>query len=101
MLSSISIIQTEKAISASSIGFYTFKISKSLNKIQIKNYIEKLFSVKIKFINTTNYSQKVRTFKGISGHSSSYKKCFVKLVSGYSIDLSQGESLKHEAWSRT
>ena len=38
---------------------YTFKVARGANKIEIKSAIEKLYSVKVKDINTLNFSGKI------------------------------------------
>ncbi len=60
------------------------------NKIEIKNAIEKLFSVKVKSVNIVNIKGKLKRFKGVLGRKNNIKKAIVTLVEGNSIDISAG-----------
>ena len=70
---------------------YGFVVSKSANKFDIKNSIEKLYNVKVKSVRTMNYygKTKSRFTKGgvIQGKRSAFKKAIVELFEGDSIDF--------------
>jgi len=70
---------------------YGFVVSKSANKFDIKNSIEKLYNVKVKSVRTMNYygKTKSRFTKGgvIQGKRSAVKKAIVELFEGDSIDF--------------
>ena len=74
---------------------YAFVVSKSANKIDIKNSIEKMYAVKVKTVRTMNYygKTKSRFTKGgvIKGSANSFKKAIVKLVEGNNIDFYSNE----------
>lgn len=85
-------IITEKATSLSeSNGVYTFVVNKKANKIEIKNAIEKYYGVTVEEVNTVNVLRKRKTRftkNGFSqGRKPSYKKAYVKLKQGETIDL--------------
>ncbi|MDD6272629.1 MAG: 50S ribosomal protein L23 [bacterium] len=65
---------------------YVFKVSKKANKTQIKNEIEKQFGVKVVNVNTVNAVQKKRRVGRYTGLSAAYKKAYVKLAEGSSIE---------------
>lgn len=96
MLEIKSILQTEKSNLLEKSGFYVFKISSSAKKSEIKYEIEKLFGVKVFSVNTANFDGKNKIFRGIRGKTSSYKKCFIKLMPGHKIDLFRNDSLADE-----
>ena len=65
---------------------YVFKVNKKANKTQIKNEIEKRFGVKVVNVNTLNAVQKMRRVGRYTGLSTAYKKAYVKLAEGSSIE---------------
>ena len=65
---------------------YVFKVLKKANKTQIKNEIEKQFGVKVVNVNTVNAVQKKRRVGRYTGLTTAYKKAYVKLAEGSSIE---------------
>lgn len=65
---------------------YVFKVKKNANKTQIKNEIEKAFKVKVVNVNTVNAVQKKRRVGRYTGVTTAYKKAYVKLADGSSIE---------------
>ena len=56
------------------------------NKTQIKNEIEKQFGEKVVNVNTMNAVQKKRRVGRYTGLSAAYKKAYVKLAEGSTIE---------------
>ena len=77
---------TEKSESLKANNVYVFKVDKKANKTQIKNEIEKQFKVKVLNVNTVNAVQKSRRVGRYTGLTSAYKKAYVKLAEGSSIE---------------
>ena len=77
---------TEKSESLKANNVYVFKVNKKANKTQIKNEIEKFFGVKVVNVNTANAVQKKRRVGRYTGLTSAYKKAYVKLAEGSSIE---------------
>ena len=67
-----------------------FSVPLCVSKFDIKSSIEKIFSVKVKSVNTILLKGKSKRFKGILGKRSDTKKAIVTLAPGNSIDLSVG-----------
>ena len=65
---------------------YVFKVSPKANKTLIKNTIEKQFNVKVVNVNTLNAQQKSRRVGKYTGKTTAYKKAYVKLAEGSSIE---------------
>ena len=65
---------------------YVFKVKKNANKTQIKNEVEKAFKVKVVNVNTINAVQKKRRVGRYTGLTTAYKKAYVKLAEGSSIE---------------
>lgn len=85
-------ILTEKAsILSEKLNRYSFKVDPKANKLQIKQEIEKMYSVKIRAINTMIVFGKTKnrsTKAGfVSGHAAKYKKAVVTLKDGDVIDF--------------
>ena len=70
---------------------YGFVVAKDANKLQIKQAVEELYSVKVADVNTMRYAGKRKqryTKSGVSiGKSASYKKAVVTLAEGEVIDF--------------
>lgn len=70
---------------------YTFMVDKGANKIEIKNAVEKLYSVNVESVNTFVAPGKAKsrsTKTGVvKGRKSSYKKAIVKLATGEEINF--------------
>jgi large subunit ribosomal protein L23 len=77
---------SEKSTFVSQFNYYVFKVSPKSNKIEIKQAVEKLFNVKVLSVNTLNQKGKTKKFKNVKGKRSSFKKAFVKLADGNTID---------------
>jgi large subunit ribosomal protein L23 len=66
---------------------YTFEVNKKANKVQIRDAVEKLYSVKVKDVRTANVKGKPRRRGRNIGYTKSWKKAVVVLDSEYHIDL--------------
>lgn len=70
---------------------YGFIVDVRANKIEIAKAVSEKFNVKVLEVNTVNYRGKVKTqFRKsgrFTGRTSSYKKAFVALEKGQTIDL--------------
>ena len=68
-------------------GAYSFEVNKKANKAQIKNAVEKIYSVKVLKVRTANRPGKYRR-RGLShGQTPSWKKAVVFLDPEFHIDL--------------
>jgi large subunit ribosomal protein L23 len=66
---------------------YSFEVNKKANKTQIKNAVEKIYSVKVDKVRTANLRGKFRRRGRNIGMTSSWKKAVVYLEPDYHIDL--------------
>ena len=85
-------IVTEKANAISEKNNrFSFKVSPSANKYQIKDLIEELYGVKVVEVKTMNYDGKKKqryTRRGIQrGATVAFKKAIVTLAEGQTIDF--------------
>ena len=83
------ILLTEKATRLTeSQSTYVFRVRPRATKTQIKKAIETLFKKKVAAVNTTNVRGKWRRARTASeGRTSDWKKAYVKLAGGETIDL--------------
>ena len=73
-------IVTEQSMAAMAENKYTFVVSKSANKTEIKKAVEKIFGVDVEKVNTLNYDGKVKRMGRHEGRTASFKKAVVKLT---------------------
>ncbi len=88
-------ILTEKATAQTDkLNVYAFEVNPLANKIQIKEAIEKMYSVTVNSINTMRFAGKYKsrgTKRGVvEGRTPNYKKAIVTLKQGDSIDFYSG-----------
>ena len=81
---------TEKSTQQSEFNKMVFSVPVNATKLEIKSSIEKIFSVKVKSVNTILLKGKFKRFKGVLGRRSNTKKAIVTLVPGDTIDLTAG-----------
>ena len=81
---------TEKSTHQSEFNKVVFSVPVNATKLEIKTSVEKIFSVKVKAVNTILLKGKVKRFKGVLGRRSDTKKAIVTLAPGDTIDLSAG-----------
>jgi large subunit ribosomal protein L23 len=81
---------TEKSQRISEQNQVVFRVRGDAKKPEIKEAVEKLFSVKVEAVNTLNVKGKVKRFRGTVGRRSDYKKAIVTLGEGQSIDVTTG-----------
>ncbi len=81
---------TEKSTQQSEFNKMVFSVPLNATKLEVKLSIEKIFSVKVKSVNTILLKGKSKRFKGILGKRSNSKKAIVTLEPGNTIDLSVG-----------
>ena len=68
-------------------GAYSFEVNKRANKTQIKNAVEKIYSVKVHKVRTANRRGKHRRRGRTEGRTPSWKKAVVFLEPDFHIDL--------------
>ena len=65
---------------------YTFRVQKHATKTDIKAAVELMFEVKVKGVQVVNEPGKARRFGKVTGRTQDWKKAYVSLVQGQSID---------------
>ena len=80
-------INTEKATLLREANIYTFQVDSKANKIQIRQAIEALFEVRVDSVRTVSVPSKPRRQGMFAGKRSGWKKAYVTLQAGESIDV--------------
>jgi large subunit ribosomal protein L23 len=65
---------------------YTFRVRREATKTDIKQAVELMFDVKVSGVQVVNESGKTRRFGKTLGRTQDWKKAYVSLVQGQSID---------------
>ncbi len=65
---------------------YTFKVRREATKVDIKKAVEMMFEVKVAGVQVLNEPGKSRRFGKTNGRTQDWKKAYVSLVSGQTID---------------
>lgn len=79
---------TEKAsLGSDATNTVTIVVDRDANKIEIKQAVETLFKVKVDSVRTVNVAGKVKRFGRNFGKHSNWKKAFVTLSEGQSLDF--------------
>ena len=66
---------------------YVFEVAKTATKADIKVAVEKIFDVQVKAVNVVNVKGKTKSFKFRQGRRSDWRKAYVTLAEGQSIDV--------------
>ena len=82
---------TEKGTEMLSEGNWVmFRVNTEANKIQIREAVEKIFSVRVLQVNTQVVRGKSRRFGKTVGHLKGWKKAMVQLKEGEKIEIFEG-----------
>lgn len=84
------LITEKNSLLREELNAYVFEVHREANKHQIKSAIEELFAVKVGNIRTAIQRGKNRRVGKYSGKRRNYKKAFVTLNDGGSIDFFEG-----------
>jgi large subunit ribosomal protein L23 len=80
-------ILTERTMDLQAENKYTFLVDRKANKTEIKNAIEKIFSVDVTAVRTINVKPKPKRVGRYLGKTAAKKKAIVAVKNGQSIKL--------------
>ena len=66
---------------------YVFEVSNDATKADVKAAVEQLFDVKVETVNVVNVKGKTKSFKFRQGRRGDWRKAYVTLAEGQSIDV--------------
>lgn len=78
---------SEKSARAQEHNQYVFEIAAGANKQKVKHAVEALFNVKVESVNIANVKGKTKAFKNRAGSRSGWRKAYVRLHEGQTIDV--------------
>ena len=79
---------SEKTVRAQQVSNqYTFEVATTATKADIKIAVEKLFDVKVESVNVLNVKGKHKAFRNRNGRRGDWRKAYVTLAEGQSIDV--------------
>ncbi len=79
---------SEKAATATDkANQYVFRVLDDATKGEVRQAVELMFEVKVQGVNLLNRPGKTRRFKNIAGRRNGFKKAYVRLEAGQSIDF--------------
>jgi large subunit ribosomal protein L23 len=78
---------TEKTARAQQLGNqYTFRVRRDADRTEVRAAVELMFNVKVDGVQIVNEPGKTRRFGRTTGRTQDWKKAYVRLASGQSID---------------
>src|ERR1700761_4535414 len=84
---------SEKAATATDkANQYVFRVLDDATKGEVKQAVELMFEVKVQGVNLLNRPGKTRRFKNIAGRRNGFKKAYVRLEAGQTIDFTGGRA---------
>ena len=78
---------SEKTARAQETNQYVFEVATDATKADVKSAVEQLFNVKVATVNVVNVKGKVKAFRQRAGRRGSWRKAYVRLAEGQSIDV--------------
>ena len=80
-------VSEKSATIAEKANQYVFRVRDDASKDEVKHAVELMFEVKVEGVNLLNKPGKSRRFKNVAGKRSGFKKAYVRLQAGQSIDF--------------
>jgi large subunit ribosomal protein L23 len=62
-----------------------FEVASEANKVEVRAAVEKLFSIKVEEVRTSNFEGKLRRRGKFAGYRSDWKKAYVKIKAGEKV----------------
>ncbi|MDO5626441.1 MAG: 50S ribosomal protein L23 [Pseudomonadota bacterium] len=66
---------------------YVFEVATTATKADVKAAIEQIFDVKVESVNVVNVKGKAKAFRSRMGRRNDWRKAYVKLAEGQTIDV--------------
>jgi large subunit ribosomal protein L23 len=65
---------------------YAFRVRRDATRTDVRRAVELMFEVKVEGVQVVNEPGKARRFQGRGGRTQDWKKAYVRLAAGHSID---------------
>ena len=66
---------------------YVFEVATTATKADVKAAVEQIFDVKVESVNVVNVKGKAKAFRNRMGRRNDWRKAYVKLADGQTIDV--------------
>lgn len=80
-------ISEKSTAAAENTNRVVFKVRRDATKRQIRDAVRSMFEVEVEDVSIVNVGGKVKRFGRLAGRRSSWKKAYVRLAAGHSIDF--------------
>ena len=78
---------SEKTARLQEINQYVIEVATTATKADVKSAVESLFNVTVLAVNVLNVKGKSKTFRFRSGRRNDWRKAYVRLAEGQTIDV--------------
>jgi large subunit ribosomal protein L23 len=78
---------SEKTARIQEMNQYVFEVALTATKADVKSAVESLFNVTVEAVNVMNVKGKNKTFRNRAGRRGDWRKAYVRLADGQSIDV--------------
>ena len=78
---------SEKTARIQEMNQYVFEVASTATKADVKSAVESLFNVTVESVNVMNVKGKNKTFRNRAGRRGDWRKAYVRLADGQSIDV--------------
>ncbi|MGH6718874.1 MAG: 50S ribosomal protein L23 [Alphaproteobacteria bacterium] len=78
---------SEKTARIQEMNQYVFEVALTATKADVKSAVESLFKVTVESVNVMNVKGKNKTFKNRAGRRGDWRKAYVRLADGQTIDV--------------
>ncbi|MBX7138410.1 MAG: 50S ribosomal protein L23 [Oligoflexia bacterium] len=84
------VITEKSSLAGSESNTVVFRVDRRATKDDIRSAVQKIYKVEVKAVRTCNYMGKVKRTKGAQGRRAAFKKAYVSLKEGQTIDVVEG-----------
>ena len=78
---------SEKTARIQEMNQYVFEVASTATKADVKSAVESLFNVTVEAVNVMNVKGKNKTFRNRAGRRGDWRKAYVRLAEGQTIDV--------------
>jgi len=78
---------SEKSVRLQEVNQYVFEVAPDADKALVKAAVEAMCNVKVHSVNLANVKGKVKSFRQRAGSRNGWRKAYVRLHEGQSIDM--------------
>jgi len=78
---------SEKSARLQESSQYAFEVARGATRAEVKAAVEKMFDVKVASVSVLNVKGKAKAFKGRGGTRGGWRKAYVRLGEGQTIDM--------------